>query len=106
MLQAADVDCLITIEYYSEQKYTDYNKNRYIFVVQGLPNFLTRDLITLNNTLSISYSQRPLAAGPIRNAENIESLLTILYRPYTKQCANFKEANTRKLPWPRFNELK
>ena len=31
--------------------------------------------ITLNNSLWISYSPRPLAAGPIRNAEKIESLL-------------------------------
>ena len=48
---------------------------RYIFVVQGLPNFLTRDLVTLNNTLSISHSPRPLAAGTIQNAKIMESLL-------------------------------
>ena len=30
--------------------------------------------ITLNNSLSISYSPRPLAAGPILTAENIEPL--------------------------------
>ena len=38
-------------------------------------------LVILNNALSISHS--PLAAGPIRNAENTESLLSItrsLYR--------------------------
>ena len=45
--------------------------------VPGSPNFLTRDitkliisyhitLVTLNNTLSISHSPRPLAIGPIR----------------------------------------
>ena len=37
---------------------------RYIFVVQGLLNFLARDLVTLNYSPSISYSTRPLAAGP------------------------------------------
>ena len=51
---------------------------RYIFVVQGLPSFLTRDLATLNNTLSILHRPRPLAAGPIGNAEIIESLLTMI----------------------------
>ena len=45
--------------------------------MQELTNFLTRDLVTLNNILSISHSPRPLAAGPIRNAENMESLLAI-----------------------------
>jgi len=40
-------------------------------------NFLTHDLETLNNTLSISYGQRPLAAGPTRNAKIMKSLLPI-----------------------------
>ena len=31
--------------------------------------FLTRDVATLNSTLSMSHRPRPLAAGPIRNAE-------------------------------------
>ena len=43
--------------------------------MQGLPNFLARDFVTLNNTLTISHS--PLAAGPIRNAECMEFLLAI-----------------------------
>ena len=38
-------------------------------------HFLTRDLVTLNKTLSISHSPRPLAAEPIRNTEIMESLL-------------------------------
>jgi len=49
----------------------------YIFVVSEHFNSLTRDSVTLNNTLSISHSLRPLAAGPIRNAENMETLLVI-----------------------------
>ena len=52
------------------RKYTDYNPScRYTFIVQGHPNFPTRDLVTPNNTLSISHSPRPLAAGPIRNVK-------------------------------------
>ena len=54
----------------------------YIFVVLGLPNFLKRDLLTLKNTLSISHSPRPLAAEPIGNTENIESLLAIPFNLY------------------------
>ena len=38
-------------------------------------NFLTRDLPTPKNTLSKSHGPRSLAAGPIRNAENMEFLL-------------------------------
>ena len=87
-----DADCVVSIEYYSEllnhvtenweiharQKYTDnlafcVNYNRYIFAVPGLPNFLTRDLLTLNNTPSISHIPRPLTARPERNAENLEA---------------------------------
>ena len=49
--------------------------NQYIFVMPGFFNFLTLALLTLNNTLSISHSPRPLAAGPIRNSEVMESLL-------------------------------
>ena len=44
---------------------------------QDFPIFSTCDVITLNITLSISHSPLPLAAGPIRNAENMESLLVI-----------------------------
>ena len=39
--------------------------------------FLTRDWLILKNTQSISHSPHPLAAGPIRNAENMECLLGI-----------------------------
>ena len=95
--QPADADYVISIEYYSEllnnvsenwevlarRKYTDYNSNRkiywYIFVVQGLPNFLTRNIVTLNNTPLISHSPRPLAAGSIRNVKTMESLLNITH---------------------------
>ena len=67
----------------SRRKYTniffDLSNNRYIFALPGLPNFLTRYLVTLNNILSISHSPRPLAAGPIRNAGNMASLLVILH---------------------------
>ena len=34
----------------------------YIFVAQGLSNFLTRDLVTLNNTLLISSAGARLSA--------------------------------------------
>ena len=34
---------------------------------------------TLNNTLSISHSPRPLAPGPTRNAEIMESVLRMRY---------------------------
>ena len=63
---AADADCMILIEYYSEllnhvseNLVLDFNYSRYIFVVPGDPNFLARDLVNLNYTLSISYSPRP-----------------------------------------------
>ena len=54
------------------RKYTEYNLEskkpsyRYIFVVQELPNSLTRDLATPISTLSIAHSPRPrqLTAGP------------------------------------------
>ena len=46
-------------------------------VEKGPPHFSTRDLATLNSKLSISHSPRTLAAGPIRIAENTESLLDI-----------------------------
>ena len=51
--------------------------NRYIFAVPGRPNFLTRDLVTLNYTLSTPYSPRPLATGRTRNAKIMRSPLTI-----------------------------
>ena len=35
------------------------------FVVQELPNFLTSDLLTLNNTLSISHCPRPDRSGRV-----------------------------------------
>ena len=50
-----------------------------IFVMQGLPNFLTRDLVTPNSTLSIFHCLRPMGVGPIRDGETIESLLSIAY---------------------------
>ena len=37
--------------------------------------FLTGDLVSLNNNCSISHSPRPLAAGPIRISEDMESVL-------------------------------
>ena len=49
-------------------------------IVQGLSNFLRRNLVTLNNTLSISHSPRPLAARPKRNAKIVESLLCMIRR--------------------------
>ena len=65
--QPADADCVISVEYYSEllnhvsknwevlarRIYTDNLDLSiwYIFVAQGPPNFLTRDLATLNKTL-------------------------------------------------------
>ena len=55
------------------------NYYRYIFIVKGLPNFPTHELVTLKNTLSISHSSRPLSAGPIQNAENMESLLLMVH---------------------------
>ena len=69
----------------ARRKYTDnlcfFGFNRHIFVGQGLPDFLIRDLLidlaALNNILSISHSLCPLApvvrdSGPGRNAENME----------------------------------
>ena len=93
--QAADGDCAISIEDYSDlvnsvpkmgpgtTKLYRYfwffglYYNQFISVVPGLPNFLTRDLLTLNNSLSIPHSPRPLTTGPIGNVENMESLLAI-----------------------------
>ena len=51
--------------------------------MHGLPNFSIRDLVTLNDSISIACSLRPLAklVRPIRNAENIESLLVTEYVP-------------------------
>ena len=43
--------------------------------MQGLPNFLVHNFATPNNTLSISHSTRPLAAGPRLNAKIMESHL-------------------------------
>ena len=64
------------------RKYTDYNPScRYTFIVQGHPNFPTRDLVTPNNTLSITHS--PLASEYIRDAQNMESLLVITYSEVT-----------------------
>jgi len=48
---------------------------QYILVVQGLPNIL-KSLVIQNNTLSKPHSRRPLTLRPIRNAENMETLLT------------------------------
>ena len=50
------------------QKYTD---NLGFSIL--LPDFLTRDKATLNNTLSISHSPRSPAAGPKRYAEIMKS---------------------------------
>ena len=42
---------------------------RYIFVVQELPNFLTRDLVTLNTTRSISHSPRSILTVKLKIRE-------------------------------------
>ena len=42
----------------------DVTYNRYIFAVPGLPNFLTRDLVTPNNTLSIVHSPHTVRCLP------------------------------------------
>ena len=63
---------------------------RYIFVVQGLLNFLARDLATLKNALSISDSLCPLAAGPIRYS---------LYRiGYTKCRIGYTKCRNHGIP--------
>ena len=62
-------------------KLKNQSNYRYIFVVQGIPIFLTRDWVTLN-TLSISHSPRALAEGTILNASNRESLLAQIIRNY------------------------
>ena len=76
----------ISIQYYEElvnhvsrnrevlarRKYTDNNT---------VNPKVTRDLLTLNNAQSISQSPRPLAAGPIRNAE-------IVYKQNVIMCAH------------------
>ena len=49
-----------------------------IVLVVVLVNSLNRKY-SINKTLSISYSSRPLAAGPIRNAEIMESLLLMTH---------------------------
>ena len=43
----------------------------------GTLQFFTCDWVTLNFTPSISLSPRQLAAGPIRNAKIMESLLSV-----------------------------
>ena len=58
----------------------DVDYNRYIFVVKGLPNSLTRDLATLKPTLLTSHRPRPLTAGPIQEAKITESLLLMLHQ--------------------------
>ena len=78
----ADTECMILIVYHSKllnhvsknwevltrRKYTD----NFDFLIS-----MTRDWVTLNNTLSISYIRCPPATGPIGNAEIVESLLYI-----------------------------
>ena len=56
-----------------------FNYNWYIFAVPGLSNFLTRDLVTLNYTLSISHSPHPLTTVPKRIAENMESRTSVMF---------------------------
>ena len=51
------------------------NSKLEVYFRRATSHFLTRDLATLNNSLLISYSPRPVAAGPIRNAKIMESLL-------------------------------
>ena len=70
----------------------------YNFFVQGPPNFRTCDLATLKNTLSVSHSPRLLATGPIRNAEIMESPLTIdnsLYPYYNAWFPPIRKASNR-----------
>ena len=60
------------------------SKTQVIGIFFSCSTFLARNLATLKNTLSISHSPRPLAVGPIRNAEIMESLLRIRYT--TVEC--------------------
>ena len=63
------------------------SRNPVYFPLAGTFQFLTRDLPTTNSNLSISHSPLPLATGSIRNAKNVESLLTLYHgtrlRPLT-----------------------
>ena len=47
----------------------DYELLNHVSVPFATFQFLTYDSVTLNFTLSISHSPRPLTAGPLRNAE-------------------------------------
>ena len=60
-------------ESWEDLDFLDLSYNQYIFAVPGRPNFLTCDLVTPNNALSMLHSPCPLATGPIRNDENMES---------------------------------
>ena len=93
---AASVRGLKHIEYYSELL-NPVSKNEKFLHEQNIPiiieieklklsvyfrrtrtsHFLTRDLVILNNILSISHCPRLLTAGSIRNAEIMESFLAI-----------------------------
>ena len=74
--QLANADCVISIAYYPDSGLFRRSKSP----GPGFPNFLTGDLVTLYYTLSISHRPRQLASGRTRNAEIMESLLTIGYR--------------------------
>ena len=61
-----------------------YSKLSVYFRLQGLTNYFDKPLKnskiqSLNNTLSISYSPRPLATGPMQNSEIMESFQYIGY---------------------------
>ena len=94
--QPKDADCVISIEYYSDllnhasknvKSWSGENipiiikiekpKLSVYFHRARTPHFLTRDLLTLNHTLSMLHGPRPLTAGPIRNAENMEYLASV-----------------------------
>ena len=75
--QLGDADCVISIESLHDGNISmlDFWLKSVYFRRARTSHFLTRDIVTLNNKLSRSHSPRPLAAGSIRNTENMESLL-------------------------------
>jgi len=60
---------------------------------------LTRDLVSINNTLSISHSLRLLADVPIQNAENNQSLLTMNHGGRGKSCERSPDLDSNQF-WP------
>ena len=86
--KSAGVDCVLSMKYYWEllnhlseiwevlgwRKYTNFNSNRKSQVVILV--------VTLNRTPSILHSPRPPLDGIIRNAKNMEFLLTMAGWPW------------------------